>query len=427
MLNRTAPVSQLSQHSRSNPPGSAALFRRPLPLALLIFALAEALFLLRLAVPHQLVFDEVHYVPAARALIDLSGPMNIEHPLLGKWLIALGMRLFGDNPFGWRFMSTLAGSATVVATFATVWQITHRLRPSLVATALTVLGFTVYVQARIAMLDGFMLAFLTGAIAMLGWALRRGGWGRWIGAAILLGCAVACKWLAAPYVAFAAIAFIVFKREDTRRFPGLPILPALAVLGLVSIATYFLTFAPAFFYANDPLTLARLLPFQLDMYQRQTQVLPAHTYQSNWWTWPLLIRPIWYLYEPADGAQRGILLLGNPAIMWTGLVAVAACWWGWVKTGSSRLLAAAALWTGSLGVWAVIPKSLGFYYYYFPSSVFLVIAIVVSLDHWRRRGWEVALLVVAAALAIYFYPVLSAQPLSDAGAFRHWTWFSTWV
>ena len=405
------------------------MLRRPLTLGILIFLLAEALLLIRLAVPHQLVFDEVHYVPAARTLIASSGPANIEHPLLGKWLIALGMRLFGDTPFGWRFMSTLAASTTVVATFATAWLMIRRLRPSLVAAALTMLGFTVYVQARIAMLDGFMLAFLTGAIAMVGWTLRAGGWWRWIIASVLLGCAVACKWLAAPYVAFAAAALLIFKRQDRRRFPGLSPLPAIAMLGLVSVATYFLTFAPAFYYTHDPMTLARLLPFQWEMYQRQTQVLPAHTYQSTWWTWPLLIRPIWYLYEPADGAQRGILLLGNPAIMWTGLLAVLACWWGWVRTGSARLYAAACLWTGSLGVWAVIPKSLGFYSYYYPCSVFIVLAIVAAFDQWRARtkGWDLLLVAAAAILAIYFYPVLSAQALPDAGAFRHWTWFSTWV
>lgn len=405
------------------------MLRRPIPLAILLFVLVETLFLIRLSVPHQPVFDETHYVPAARALVALSAPANIEHPLLAKWLIAQGMRLFGDTPFGWRVMSTLAGSTTIVAVFATMWLMTGRRRPSLLAAALTLLGFTVYIQARIAMLDGFMLAFLTAAIAMMAWTLRRGGWWRWAIVAVLLGCAVACKWLAAPYVAFAAAAFVIFKREDPRRFPGLDIVPALAMLGIVSIATYFVTFAPAFFYASDPMTLARLLPTQLDMYARQTQVLPPHTYQSSWWTWPLLIRPIWYLYEPADGAQRGILLLGNPAIMWSGLVAVAACWWGWIKSGSPRLFAAGSLWIGSLAIWAAIPKSLGFYYYYYPSSVFIVIAIVAALDHWRARtrGWDVALLALAAGLALYFYPVLSAQALPDAAAFRHWTWFSTWV
>ncbi|OWK28812.1 putative dolichyl-phosphate-mannose--protein mannosyltransferase [Sphingomonas dokdonensis] len=405
------------------------MLRRPLPLALLLFALAEALFLFRLSVPSIFVFDEVHYVPAARTLIALTGPANIEHPLLGKSLIAFGMLLFGDTPFGWRVMSTLAGSVTCVAIFATTWLVTCRRRPSLVAAALTLLGFTLYVQARIAMLDGFMLAFLSSAIAMMAWTLRRGGWWRWIAAAVLLGLAVGCKWLAAPYVAFAAAAFILFKRADPRRFPGLPVWLALAVLGIVSLLAYFATFAPAFFYQVEPLTLARLIPFQFDMFERQTQVLPAHAYQSNWWTWPLLIRPIWYLYEPVDGTQRGILLIGNPLIMWGGLVAVAACWIGWVRNGSPRLFAAAWLWTGSLAIWAVIPKSLGFYYYYFPSSVFLAVPLALMLDHWRSRWRHIDLAFVAAALAlaIYFLPVLSAAPLPDGGAFRYWTWFSTWV
>ncbi|WP_085808598.1 glycosyltransferase family 39 protein [Sphingomonas sp. TZW2008] len=405
------------------------MLHRPLPLALLVFLVAEALFVIRLAVPHQMVFDETHYVPAARTLLALSGPANTEHPLLGKWLIGLGIRLVGDTPFGWRIASTIAGSATVAATFFTAWQVTGRRRPALVAAMLTLLGFTVYVQARIAMLDGFMLAFLMLAIAAVAATLRRGGWWRWTLAAALLGAAVACKWLAAPYVAFAAAAFVLLKQQDQRRFPGLRAAPALTILGSVSLLTYFATFVPAFFYASEPLTIARLLPFQHEMFARQTQVLPAHTYQSRWWTWPLLIRPIWYLYEPADGAQRGILFIGNPAIMWGGLLAVAACWWAWVKFGAARPFAAAMLWTGSLAIWALIPKSLGFYYYYYPSSVFIVLAIVAALDHWRdrTRHWDVALLAVSAALALYFYPILAALPLPNPAAFRTWTWFATWV
>jgi len=165
------------------------------------------------------------------------------------------------------------------------------------------------------------------------------------------------------------------------------------------------------------------------MYQRQTQVLAPHTYQSNWWTWPLMIRPIWYLYEPADGAQRGILLIGNPAVMWGGLVAVAACWRGWVKTGAARLLAPAMLWTFAVGIFAVIPKSLGFYYYYYPASVFVAVALAVALDEWRDEigRWVEAYLLLAFALALYFLPVLSAQALAHAGAFSRWTWFASWV
>ena len=168
------------------------------------------------------------------------------------------------------------------------------------------------------------------------------------------------------------------------------------------------------------------------MYAEQTQILPHHPYQSSWWTWPFDVRPIWYLYERADGAQRGVLLVGNPAIFWGGLVAVAACLYGWWRSRSPTLLAAAGLWIGSYLIWAIIPKSLGFFYYYYLPSVLLCVPLAVALDYFRRgpkgdRPWDEWTLVLALGLFVLFYPVLSAAPLSGPGAFRFWTWFPTWV
>ena len=403
--------------------------QRPVLTGLIVALVCQAIFLVRLSVPHMPVFDEVHYLPAARALLALSAPANIEHPPFAKELIAIGMRLFGDNPFGWRFMSTLAGSATIGGIFALTYLLTGRTRAALYGAAAGLLSFTVYVQARIAMLDTFMAPLLLWGVVVLAWAMRRPGMWRWCLGAALLGLATACKWMAGPFVAVAAIAFLDLKRQDRTRWPDVSPVAGVLLLGLVSVAAYFLTFLPAFFYADDAMTLPKLLPVQWDMYLRQTQKLPPHTYQSDWWTWPLMLRPIWYLYEPADEAQRGILLIGNPVVMWGGLVAVLACFLGWVKTGSVRLLAPALLWTVSVGLYAVIPKSLGFYYYYYPASVFLCVAIAVAADHWRDAigRWDEVALLAAVAMALYFLPVLSAQALSDPGAFRRWTWFDSWV
>ena len=408
-----------------------ARFRRPLPAAVALGALAEALFAWRLTTPHKLMFDEVHYVPAAQMLRTLDGPVNIEHPLLGKIIIAAGIMLFGDNPLGWRFFSTLAATAVVIGVFAILWLGLGRLRPALVGALLTLVNFTVFIQARIAMLDGFMAAFVVGAVACLLWSMRGTGgevWRRWLAGAVLLGLAVGTKWTAVPYVAFAGIAYLLLRRRRPDRWPGMQPFAALASLGLVSIAAYFATFTPAFFYASDPLTLARLIPFQLEMYAQQTQVLPPHTYQSSWWTWPLDRRPIWYLYEPVDGAQRGVLMLGNPAVMWGGLVAVLACLWAWARQRSLAGAAAAALWIGGFAVWAVIPKSLGFFYYYYLPSIWLGIAVAVAFDHWRvrLRYWDEAFLLLAAVLFVHFYPIISASALAGPGSFGRWMWFSTW-
>ena len=404
-----------------------AFLRRPVPLALLIAAFAQMLFAWRLTVPGTLVFDEIHYVPAARTLWALSGQANTEHPLLGKLLIGLGIAIFGDNPLGWRALSTVAATAVVAGVFALLWLGTHRLRTAAVGSAVVLLNFTVFVQARIAMLDGFMAAFVVwGAVCLL-WAMRgRAAWGRWTAGAVLLGLATACKWAAAPHVAFAGLAFLLLRRPG--RWDGLPPFRALAMLGLGSVAAYALTFLPTFFYASEPLTWRTLIPFQWEMYQRQAQVLPPHTYQSDWWTWPLDLRPVWYLYEVVDGAQRGILLLGNPAVMWGGLVAVAACVWGWIRTRDVRLGTAAGLWLASVLVWAAIPKSLGFFYYYYLPSIWLGVVIAVALAHWeaRLRYWDEMFLALAAGLFIHFYPILAAAPLSGPTGFQRWMWLPSW-
>ncbi|CAM3027943.1 phospholipid carrier-dependent glycosyltransferase [Sphingomonas zeae] len=408
-----------------------APFHRPIPALLAMLVAAQALFGWRLTMPHTLVFDEIHYVPAARALLALEGPVNIEHPLLGKTLIAAGILLFGDTPLGWRALSTVAGTAIVGGVFGIVWLMTRQTRAAAIGALLTIVNFMVLVQARIAMLDGFMAALVVLAVAAMGWAMRgsatQSRW-RWMLGAVLLGLAVGVKWAAVPYLGYAAIGLALMKRQDPSRWPGLSWWSAWGLLGLGAGLAYSATFAPAFFYAREPMTLAGLLPFQWEMYARQTQILPPHVYQSAWWSWPVIGRPIWYFYEVADGAQRGIFLLGNPAVMWGGLVAVAACALGWLRTREIRLGIAAALWIAGFGVWAIIPKSLGFYYYYFLPAIWLSVALAVAINRWRgwMRDWDEAYLVAAMCLFVYFYPILTAGPLAGPKSFARWAWFTDW-
>jgi dolichyl-phosphate-mannose-protein mannosyltransferase len=399
--------------------------------AIAIGVVAEILFACRVTVPHQPVFDEIHYLPAAQMLRSLGSPVNIEHPLFAKALMAVGITVFGDNSLGWRALSTLASTAVVVGIFAILWLGTRQLRAAIVAALLTMLNFTVFIQARIAMLDSFMAAFVVTGAACLLWSFRardrRAAWWRWIGGAVLLGLATACKWVAAPYVAAAALAFPLLRRRSAG-WRAMSRVAAIGGLGLVSIATYFATFTPAFFYHIDPMTPGGLIPFQWRMYLQQTQVLPPHTYQSSWWTWPFDIRPIWYLYEVADGAQRGILMIGNPAILWGGLIAVVACAIAWVRTRSVAGGVAAATWVFSLAIWAIIPKSLGFFYYYYLSSIWLSIAIAVAFTLFppRRRHWDEAFVALSAMLFVHFYPIIAATALDGPQAFNRWMWFDSW-
>ncbi|KQN19397.1 dolichyl-phosphate-mannose-protein mannosyltransferase [Sphingomonas sp. Leaf33] len=406
-----------------------AIAIRPAVAALLIALAAQLLFSVGVTRPSKLVFDEVHYVPAARALAARERPTNTEHPLLGKTIIAAGMGLFGDTPLGWRAMSTLAGTATVLGVFWVLFLLFGSVATASYGALFAAVNMTLFVHARIAMLEPFLGAFVTLGIAALLWAMRappRWIAARWLLGAVLLGLATGVKWTAAPYIAFAGLAFLAVRARDGTAWSGLGRITALAILGGASALTYLATFWPAFQYRDGAMTLARLIPFQRAMYAQQTQVLRPHPYQSSWFSWPFAARPIWYLYEPVDGAIRGILYLGNPAIMWGGLVTVA---WLAVYGLRHRRRAAtgvALLWMGSIAIWAVIPKSLGFYYYYHLSGIFLCIALAAAFhlaDRPRSRWWFA---VIAIALFVYFHPIIAATALPSEQAFARWTWFDSW-
>lgn len=423
------------------------MLSRPLPALLILLAAAQALFLYNLHDPLQMFFDETHYVPAARDLITGTRYGNIEHPLAAKTLIGLSMLLFGDTPVGWRMLGTFAGTATVAAVFGIAWSLFRDVRVALAAGILVLLNQTLFVQARIAMLDVYMGAFLMGALWLVidGYDRERRGRWRLALAGALLGLAIGSKWLAIPFLGAIGLAFLLLRarvasraRAGVRGFLLAPDLPAwrgvstiegALWIGGTAILVYLATFAPAFFVRENPLTLSQLLPHQLVIYAEQTKPLAAHTYQSIWWQWPLMQRPIWYLYERVDGVLRGVLLIGNPAVMWGGLLAVAACLCGGVRARDPRLLLVAGLWLFAFGIWAVIPKKIGFFYYYYVPGLMLPLALAAAFHHFcrdRLRWLPPAFLTATALLFWYFYAIIAATPLAYDGAFALWTWFESW-
>lgn len=393
----------------------------PLQMAVLLAFVAELLFAAHLGQPNKLMFDEVHYVPAARDIFGLAHPANEEHPLLAKWLIGLSMAIFGDNPAGWRALSSVAGVATMLSIYAIALRLFGDVRTAATAALLVLLNQMLFIQARIAMLEVFAGAFLFAAIALLVWGRESGGRGWLIGGAVCLGLAVGCKWSALPLAPLLGLGVLC-------GWPRARLRSAVA-FALIATIAYLATFAPAFFFAERPLKLDQIVALHRQMLALQTQPLPPHTYQSSPWQWPLITRPIWYLYESVEGVQRGVLLVGNPAVMWGGLVALAACLWDGAKDRRPALLGLSALYIVAMGVWLIIPKKIGFYYYYyFPALVLpLLIAAVFHYSYRRQERWlPAAFILLSFGLFAYFYPIISSQALPNDRAFEHWMWLSTW-
>jgi dolichyl-phosphate-mannose--protein O-mannosyl transferase len=298
-----------------------------------------------------------------------------------------------------------------------------------------------FVMSRIAMLDMFMASLTLVALWAFAGALRENETGRrrlaLAGAA--LGLAMAAKWNAAPLAVLPGIAFAAVRlRENGWRgltsgrgapVAGITIWEAALWLGIVPLAVYALTFVPAMFYAQDPLAPGGLIALHREMIHLQDSVVKPHPYQSVWYQWVADWRAIWFLYESVDGAQRGVLLVGNPLTMLIGLVALV--WAGVYGFTEGRRDAAAlvVLYAVSLGTWIVAAKPVQFYYHYLLPGTFLMAMLALALDAVWRSGWrKMTLAVLAGSLALFagFYPILSAARLESPQSFAHWMWLDSW-
>jgi dolichyl-phosphate-mannose--protein O-mannosyl transferase len=434
--------------SDAQPPPHA---RDPLAWIAALTGLFAALAGWRLATPSIPFFDEVHYLPAAREMLAAweTGQgvyLNREHPLVGKLLIAAGMALAGDNPAGWRIVPLLAGTLALFAAMRAMWHASCDRFATLAFGLLLATGFHLFVQSRIAMLDVFMAAFLAVAAWQFAGSIREPETGRrrLVLTGIALGLALGAKWNAVTLAVVPGLAFFVARLGAGRRrlllsrrgapVPGIRLVEAFVWLGLLPLAVYAATFAPGYWLTDtlgpSPLAQDGLIALHREIFALQSQLMTPHTYMSTWEQWVLNTRGIWYLYEAVDGAQRGVLLIGNPLTMLLGLPALAWCLLHGAWTRNWAQLAVVIGYAASLGLWLIAPKPVQFYYHYFVPSCFLLAALALALSDLRRAGWGAGLawgtLAASAGVFAWFYPIISALPLEGPGSFVTWMWLEGW-
>lgn len=415
--------------------------RDPFALSVLIALIFFALSLIRLTVPGTPFFDEVHYLPAARAVLDLGMATNIEHPPLAKQIMAAGIAVFGDNAFGWRIMSAIFGTLALFAAMRAIWFARQTRAASLLTGLFTGTNFLLFVHARIAMLDVFMAAFVMIALWMFAGAVRENETGRWrlILCGLALGAAMASKWNAIPLAVLPGLVFLAARWQaerrrlilSTRGWPvaGISLWEAGIWLGLLPLAVYALSFWPFLFWtvpSGDPTGLIDLHQTMLAM---QTQVPEPHPYQSVWWQWAANQRAIWYLYENVDGAQRGVMLIGNPVTMWFGLIALLWCIRAAWREQRRDAAALVVLYVVSIALWVVAPKATQFYFHYFLPGMFLSAALALAVEWLWQKGERLipwAMMIGAAGFFVYWFPILTAAALDHDQSFLWWAWTEGW-
>lgn len=349
--------------------------------------LAAVLRLTNLGTPRTLVFDETYYVKDAWTLLNLGyegqWPENadadfnagrvdgystegsyIAHPPLGKWIIALGLRVFGaDDPVGWRISTALVGVLAVALTCLVAYLLFRSPTIATVAGGLMAVDGLAIVMSRTALLDNSLMLFcLLGVTAVLldrrqsaarldAWITRRADAGRptdwgptlwarpWlITAGAMFGLATAVKWSGLYFLAgFAVYTLLVdalarrragvhFWVSSTilRQAPAsfLLTVPVAAVAYLVSWSGWFATsggydrdWASTRLALGDaangqvvtwiPAALQSFWHYQVSIYTTNVTLGTPHGYEASPLGWLALLRPTAFFYESVERGEDG--------------------------------------------------------------------------------------------------------------------------
>lgn len=371
--------------------------------------LAAILRLWNLGSPHSLVFDETYYVKDSWTLLHLgyearwpseadasfnSGDVNVYtdqgsfvvHPPLGKWIIALGLAVFGaQDAVGWRISTAIVGIILVALVAVIARGMFHSTLLATIAGGLLAIDGNAIVMSRVALLDGILTLFVMlgfGAILLdhghsarrlERWRRRRTDAGRtidwgpalwwrpWLVAAgVAFGAAAAVKWNGIYFLAGFAVYTLVVDAVARRKagvtffgsgvaFKQAPVTFLLTVP--IALAVYLVTWTGWFvtdggYYRHwaeqagnawqgilawVPLDLQSFWHYQASTYAYHIGEHQPHGYQANPLTWLLMIRPTAMYYQGSDLGQNGceftrcgesITGIANPFIWW-GAVAAA--------------------------------------------------------------------------------------------------------
>jgi dolichyl-phosphate-mannose--protein O-mannosyl transferase len=414
-------------------------------IAVAIFLAAHLALLVGLATPEKFVFDEVHYVPAARQMLGSapSQPMlNPMHPPLAKELIATSIAAFGDNAFGWRYPAALFGALAIVAIYLCGLALFGSQGAAIAAALIAAFNQMLYVQARIAMLDIFALGLGLLAIAAFMHGFRRERpQALFALAGALFGLAAACKWsglfpLGACIVIVALVRlmqgwhtlFADAKPDDWYQpdaWPTFRAHHAVLCFALLPAVTYLAAFVPLY-----GLSLPDLIEAQRRIFaDNTTTAIAGHTYMSSWPSWPLLARPVWFLFDKTtDDNVAAIVFLGNPLVLWPALLALIVVLRDFILARRWDALLIAAFYFGPWLAWALLPRTLGFIYYYLPAATAASLALVYAL---RREGlprWLLWAYVGIAAIGFaVMLPISAAFIGTSMQAFNRLMLFQSWI
>lgn len=396
------------------------------------------------------MFDEVYHGRTAYEFIHGLTTYETTHPHLGKILIALGILVFGMNPFGWRFMSVVFGIFIVPLMYLFAKRLFKNTFIAAVTTSLLVFDCMHFTLSRIATIDIFAAFFIllmyyfmyqyftTDAIyrtkeasktdlfppkyvalplALSGISMALGVATKWTGVYAGFGLAILFFWYTIAH----------FPKKQLLRLFGFCCVFFVAV----PLAIYILCFIPVVGYEQYDNLFDKALQGTISMFDYHSNLEAEHYYSSPFYEWPIIWMPLLDANDTLNTTQvSSVSCMGNPAIWWTGIPCTFYIFFRWVFKKDKKAGFLCIAYLAQYVPWMSISR-ITFIYHYFPAILFVILMIGYTMLHikehftWGRRAIT-AYLLVAILCFFLFYPVVSGFPVDKEYGLRL-RWLKEWI
>lgn len=409
-------------------------------------------------------FDEIYHARTAYEMTEGLYCYENTHPPLGKALIAVGVLLFGMNPFGWRFMGVIFGILMLPVIFVFAKRMCKASWATYVTTILFAFDFMHFAQTRIATIDVFVTFFIMLMYYFMYRYTKTSFYDTdlkktWIPlglCGVTMGFAWAAKWTGFYASAGLAILFFYQMWKRYREFRlaaedadgstnGMEhrvilgrfkpciiktIVFCLVFFVAIPVTIYILSYLP-FSDGTDRGLVARMLHSIEVMFSYHSTLVSEHPYSSCWYQWPIMYRPIWYYSGiVTDTVHEGISAFGNPLVWWAGIPAFLFMLYLGIKKKDKIAGFLIVAYFSQYLPWVLVTRTT-YIYHYFPSVPFITLMLVYTMVKMVQRKpkwlkWMVVYTVLAVVLFALFYPVLSGYPVEVSYVKTFLKWFGSW-
>ena len=371
-------------------------------------------------------FDEIYFVRTAEQHLHLEEPSQWDHPPTSKLIIGSSIWVFGHNPFAWRIAGVIFATLMILLVYHFAKRMFNSSRAGLIAAFLLTFEFMHFTQARLATGETFLIFFI---IAMFYFFYRyyqdpsRGGRNLFF-SLVFFGLAFSTKWVAMwGFVGLVLLLVLLKWRKPIHRNEVYCFIGGLGA----AAAIYLLSYIPYFLAGHG---LGDFWNLQFSMFSFHSGLEAGHPFSSEWWTWPLLLRPLWIFLGSFGDTTSYISSMGNPALWWGSVPVMMVTLWLAVryrdKTAIFIVIPFLTQWLIFIPIGRVL-----FIYHFYPNVLFMILATTFCIERlWNRYEWGkwavAGYLALNVACFILFYTVISGLFMSQ-GYWDTMRWMVNWI